>query len=99
MFNIKKNLKTNGKLIISTINRNLISKFKAIFIAENILEWIPKGTHNYKKFIKPEEIINFSSENNLYFQNLKGLTFNIISNEWIISKNTDVNFFCTISKN
>ena len=56
---IKKNLNKNGIIIISTINRNLLSKLFAISIAENILKWIPKGTHDYNKLIKPEELKNF----------------------------------------
>ena len=52
--NIKKNLNQDGLVIISTINRNLISKLFAINLAENILNWIPKGTHDYNKLIKPE---------------------------------------------
>ena len=51
---IRLNLKKNGVLIISTINKNLISKFLTLDIAENLLKWIPLNTHNYYKFIKPE---------------------------------------------
>ena len=53
---IKKNLKKNGTIILSTINRNLVSKISAIIIAENILKWVPKGTHDYNKLIQPREI-------------------------------------------
>ena len=56
LIKIKKNLKRNGMVIISTINRNIFSKYLAIYFAENILRWIPKGTHDYNKFIKPKEI-------------------------------------------
>ena len=56
LLKIDKNLKKDGKIIISTINRNLISKFTAIYLAESILKWIPKGTHRFEKFIKPKEI-------------------------------------------
>ena len=55
---IKKNLKSSGKLIISTINRNIFSQFFAIFIAEDVLKWIPKKTHEYNKLIKPKELIS-----------------------------------------
>ena len=54
--NIIRNLNSNGTIIISTINRNIFSKFAAIFLAENVLRWIPQGTHLYDKLIKPEEL-------------------------------------------
>ena len=96
---ITKNLKLNGKIIISTINRNYLSKYTAIFLAENILKWIPKNTHDYKKFIKPDEIKNFAGKNNLFLKDLKGLVFNPIEFSWKMSKISPINYFCTLSKN
>ena len=92
---IKINLKKNGKIIISTINRNIISKYIAIYFAENILRWIPKGTHNYNKFIQPDEIRDCMIKNNLSFQNIEGLIFDPINLDWRLSKNTNINYFCT----
>ena len=96
---INKKLKKNGVIIISTINRNIISKILAIYFAEDILNWIPKGTHNYNKFIKPEEIIDCAKENNLYLKDLTGLIFNPLDFDWKLSQNTKVNYFCTFTKN
>ncbi len=93
--NIKKNLNKNGKIIISTINRNLLSKLFAINIAENILNWIPKGTHDYNKLIKPEELKIALSEENFHFSNIKGLVFDPFNMEWRFSKNYMINYFCT----
>ena len=93
--NIKKNLNQNGIIIISTINRNLISKLFAIDIAENILNWIPKGTHDYNKLIKPEELKITLLKENFHFNNIKGLVFNPLSREWQLSKNYMINYFCT----
>ena len=93
--NIKKNLNKNGIIIISTINRNLISKLFAINIAENALNWIPKGTHDYNKLIKPEELKNTLSKENFRFNNIKGLVFNPLNREWKLSKNYMINYFCT----
>ena len=93
--NIKKNLNKNGIVIISTINRNLISKLFAINIAENILNWIPKGTHDYNKLIKPEELKNTLSKENFRFNNIKGLVFDPLNREWKLSKNYMINYFCT----
>ena len=93
--NIKKNLSKNGKIIISTINRNLLSKLFAINIAENILNWIPKGTHNYNKLIKPEELKIALSKENFHFSNIKGLVFDPLNMEWRFSKNYMINYFCS----
>jgi 2-polyprenyl-6-hydroxyphenyl methylase/3-demethylubiquinone-9 3-methyltransferase len=95
--NIKKNLNKNGLIIISTINRNLLSKLFAINIAENILHWIPKGTHDYNKLIKPEELKNTLSKENFQFNNIRGLVFDPLNREWKLSKNYMINYFCTAS--
>ena len=94
---IKKNLNKNGILIISTINRNPLSKLFAINIAENILHWIPKGTHDYNKLIKPEELKITLSKENLHFRNIRGLVFDPLNMEWKFSKNYMINYFCTAS--
>ena len=96
---IKKNLKKNGILIISTINRNVISKISAIYIAENILKWIPKGTHEFNKFIKPSEIHNCLNSNNLKFKDITGLEFSLFDYEWKLTNNTNINYFCTYEYN
>ena len=93
--NIKKNLNKNGLIIISTINRNLFSKLFAINIAENILHWIPKGTHDYNKLIKPEELKKILLKEKFNFKNIKGLVFNPLNSEWRLSKNNMMNYFCT----
>ena len=73
--NIKLHLKQNGNLLISTINRNIISKIFAIDVAENLLNWIPKETHDYNKLVKPEELINILEKENFYIKNISGLFF------------------------
>ena len=95
--NIKKNLNKNGIIIISTINRNLLSKLFAIKIAENILNWIPKGTHDYNKLIKPEELKIILNKESLHFNNIKGLVFDPLNMQWKLSKNYTINYFCTAS--
>lgn len=97
--NIVSNLNKGGVLIISTINRNLISKLAAIYIAENLLNWIPEGTHIYSKLIKPEEIKNELKHNKLKIKNLKGMYFNPILNSWKFTNITKVNYFLTGVKN
>ena len=93
--NIKKNLNKNGMIIISTINRNLLSKLFAIDIAENILNWIPKGTHDYNKLIKPEELKIILTKENFHFNNIKGLVFDPLNREWKLSNNYLINYFCS----
>ncbi len=97
--NVIANLNKGGILIISTINRNLISKFAAIYIAENVLNWIPKGTHDYNKLIKPEEIKKEFKNNKLEMKSLKGIYFNPILNRWEFTNFTKVNYFLTGVKN
>lgn len=99
LINIKKNLNQNGIIIMSTINRNIVSKYLAIYIAENILKWIPKGTHSYDKFIKPDEIYYNMINNNFKLKNLSGLTFSLLQGNWKLSRNSSVNYFCTYKLN
>ena len=97
---ISKFLKPNGKLIVSTINRNLLAKVFAIFFAENILNWVPKRTHNYEKFIKPEELSLFLSKINFREINTTGLVYKPILNEWHLDLNKNrINYFCSAVKN
>ncbi len=92
---IRKNLKKNGKLIISTINRNLISKFLTIDLGENFLKWIPHNTHNFYKFIKPDELEFVLSSNNFKDIKFKGLSYDILNLKWKVNENTKINYFCS----
>ena len=93
---INKNLKKEGKLIISTINRTQMAKFFGIFMAENILKWVPKNTHSYNKLIKPEELKDLLIKNNFQVKDLKGMNYNPISREWNLSNDIfNINYFCT----
>ena len=93
---IKTLLKANGKLIISTINRNFFSKIIAIYFAEKILKWIPEDTHDYNKFIKPKELETVLQRENFKVNNFTGLVFNPIENIWKLNANkTKINYFCS----
>jgi 2-polyprenyl-6-hydroxyphenyl methylase/3-demethylubiquinone-9 3-methyltransferase len=92
---IQSNLKSNGVLIISTINKNLFSKFLTIDLAENFLKWIPINTHNYYKFIKPKELELFLYKNNFKNINFKGMKYYPLNKKWVLSNNTLVNYFCS----
>ena len=96
---IKLSLNKNGVLIMSTINRNLISKFLTLDIGENLLKLIPLDTHKFYKFIKPEELQQVLSSNN--FKNIKfeGLTYDALKLRWKLSENTKINYFCSCNIN
>jgi len=96
IINVKKLLNPEGKIIISTINRNFFSKLFAIFIAENILNWVPRKTHTYSKLIKPEELKPFLNKNKINVTDVTGLIFNPLSGQWMLDKNNYlINYFCT----
>ena len=86
-------------MFIATINRTFTSYVKAIVGAEYILRWLPIGTHNWQKFVKPEELEKELVLNGLMITNLSGMHYNILSDKWIKSKNYDVNYIAAIEKN
>lgn len=90
--------KEGGVLIMSTINRNLKSNLLAIGVAEYILGLVPKGTHDSNKFIKPSELEKYGSHSDLRIADLSGMSYSLFKQEWMISKDIDVNFFCTFIK-
>ena len=89
----------NGIMFIATINRTFTSYVKAIVGAEYILRWLPIGTHNWQKLVKPEELEKELGLNGLMITNLSGMHYNILSDKWIKSKNYDVNYIAAIEKN
>ena len=91
---------TNRKadLFFSTLNRNLISYIIAIVGAEYILNIIPKGTHEYEKFIKPSEFSKILRSNDLIVEDIKGISFNLVANKFCESNNTDINYIIHCKK-
>ena len=85
-------LKKNGLMFTATINRTLISYLKAIIGAEYILRWLPIGTHDWNKFIKPEEMQKKLIDKKFLTNDIKGLVFNPIFNKWKKSENLSVNY-------
>ncbi len=92
-------LKSNGLMFIATINRTFESYIKAIVGAEYILRWLPIGTHDWQKFLKPSEIEKKINELNLVKRELNGLKFNIFNNKWNLSKDCSVNYIMVVQKN
>tara|TARA_B100000963_G_scaffold87828_1_gene75396 strand:- start:9989 stop:10714 length:726 start_codon:yes stop_codon:yes gene_type:complete len=90
-------LKVNGLMFTATLNRTLTSYIKAIVGAEYILRWLPIGTHDWNKFIKPEELQKMLVNKKFLTKDLKGLDFNPFKNKWKRSDNLSVNYIiCSI---
>jgi 2-polyprenyl-6-hydroxyphenyl methylase/3-demethylubiquinone-9 3-methyltransferase len=85
-------VKPNGLLFVATINRNLKSLALAKVAVEYILRWLPAGTHDWKKFLKPSEINNFAEKENLELCEILGFNYNILKDEWRKSDNLDINY-------
>jgi len=101
-FFIKKSselLKKNGLMFVATLNRTLKSYIFAIIGAEYILRWLPIGTHEWNKFLTPEELTNFGRKNSLLVQNIDGMVFNPLSNRWKVSRDCAVNYIIKFKKN
>ena len=92
-------LKPNGLMFTATINRTFTSYIKAIIGAEYILRWLPIGTHDWNKFIKPEEMQKKLVDINLLTNSIKGLEFNPIFNKWKKTENLSVNYIISSYKN
>jgi len=92
-------LNKNGLMFVATINKTLKSYVFAIIGAEYVLRWLPIGTHDWEKFVKPEELKEILSKNNLSLKKLDGMHFNIIKDEWNISNDLSVNYIAKFLKN
>ncbi len=92
-------LKEGGLMFTATLNRTFTSYLKAIVGAEYILRWLPIGTHDWNKFLKPEELEKKMLNNNLKTLDIKGLEFNPILSRWKKSDNLSVNYIICSLKN
>ena len=86
-------------MFVATINKTLRSYIFAIVGAEYILGWLPIGTHEWEKFVKPEDLKNILKNHSLVLNKLDGMNFNIIKDEWNISKDTSINYIAKFIKN
>ena len=91
-------LKKNGLMFIATLNKTLKSYVFAIIGAEYVLRWLPIGTHDWEKFVRPEDLIKILSKNNLMLDKLDGMNFNIIKDEWSVSTDTSINYIAKFIK-
>ena len=92
-------LKKNGLMFVATINKTLKSYLFAIVGAEYVLRWLPIGTHEWEKFVKPEDLKKILIKYDLSLNKLEGMNFNIIKDEWSISKDLSINYIAEFIKN
>ena len=92
-------LKKNGIMFVATLNKTLRSYIFAIVGAEYILRWLPIGTHEWDKFLKPDELISILKKNDLYIDRLDGMKFDILTDKWSISDDKSVNYIAKFIKN
>ena len=91
-------LKKGGLMFTATLNRTVVSYIKAIVGAEYVLRWLPIGTHDWNKFIRPEELEKKLSIANFKTIEIKGLEFNPFNKKWKKSDNLSVNYIICSSK-
>ena len=91
-------LKKNGVMFVATLNKTLKSYIFAIVGAEYILRWLPIGTHEWEKFIKPEELVSISKECSLKLESLDGMKFNLFKDEWTLSTDKSINYIAKFIK-
>jgi len=83
---------------VATLNRTLKSFGLAIVGAEYVLRWLPKGTHQWEKFITPDELRAWLAENGLAVKQEMGVTYNPLSRQWRVSRDMDVNYLFVSQK-
>ena len=98
LFKSSELLKKNGLMFIATLNKTLKSYVFAIIGAEYILKWLPIGTHDWNKFLTPGDLISICKNNSLNLNDLIGVKFDILKNEWIVSEDSSVNYLAQFSK-
>tara|TARA_B100000989_G_scaffold77289_1_gene54889 strand:- start:5540 stop:6268 length:729 start_codon:yes stop_codon:yes gene_type:complete len=92
-------LKKNGIMFVATLNKTLKSYVFAIIGAEYILRWLPIGTHEWTKFLKPEQLISMLEKNNFKLERVDGMKFNILTDSWNISDDKSINYITKFIKN
>jgi 2-polyprenyl-6-hydroxyphenyl methylase/3-demethylubiquinone-9 3-methyltransferase len=79
-------------MFVATLNKTLKSYIFAIVGAEYVLRWLPIGTHDWEKFVRPEDLKKILKKNNLKLEKLDGMNFNIIKDEWTVSSDASINY-------
>ena len=100
-FFIKKSsnlLKKNGLMFIATLNKTFKSYMFAIIGAEYVLRWLPIGTHDWGKFVRPDNLVSLAINSNLKLKKLSGMKFNPITDNWSLSNDKSVNYIAKFKK-
>jgi len=92
-------LKKNGIMFVATLNKTLKSYIFAVVGAEYVLRWLPIGTHEWEKFIKPDDLINILKKNNLKLDRIDGMKFNLLLDKWNVSRDKSINYIAKFIKN
>jgi 2-polyprenyl-6-hydroxyphenyl methylase/3-demethylubiquinone-9 3-methyltransferase len=88
-------VKPGGVMMLSTINRTLKAYALVIIGAELILRWLPAGTHNWARFVTPEELTRALKDAGLARTDVTGMVYNPLTDEWRLARDSDVNYFAT----
>ncbi len=91
-------VKKGGLVFVSTLNRTVKSYLLGIAAAEYILGWVPKGTHSWKKFICPSELAAFADSAGLEMRDIQGISYDVLSSSWKLSKDISVNYIGILKK-
>ena len=91
-------LRKNGIMFVATLNKTLKSYVFAIIGAEYVLRWLPIGTHEWDKFVKPEELVSILKKNDLRLDKLDGMNFNILKDKWSVGEDKSVNYIAKFIK-
>ncbi len=94
----RKKTNQNCAVMIATLNKTLKSYLFAIVGAEYVLKWLPIGTHNWDKFVKPEYLTQVCKKNSLTLKRIDGMSFNPILNKWTVSSDKSVNYISEFKK-
>ncbi len=85
-------LRPGGLMFVATINRTMKAWALAIVAAENVLRWLPKGTHSYEKLVRPEELERPLADAGLTVIDRTGVFYNVFADRWDLSRDMDVNY-------
>jgi 2-polyprenyl-6-hydroxyphenyl methylase/3-demethylubiquinone-9 3-methyltransferase len=91
-------VKPGGLMVVATLNRTLRAFLLAIVGAEYVLRWLPRGTHDWRRFLRPGEISGMLERHGLKTTHITGVTFNPIANHWRLSANASVNYMLVAEK-
>lgn len=91
-------VKPNGLMFVATINRTFKARALALFMAEDVLRWLPKGTHQYEKLVRPEEIEAPVNSEGMEIIDQTGVFYNVLQDRWNKSRDMDVNYMVLARK-